>query len=97
MTAKLPEFLALVHPALKAEGIDIEPKKAKRAVLAMLSKLGGIPIPSPMEAQQALEDARTLELKNQGISVEKIALRLGCNRATIYRRLNRALKLKLTA
>lgn len=92
MTAKLPAFLTLMQHILEAQGI--EPHKAKKAVSAMLSEPGGIPIPSIGEIQQARNDARALDLMNQDVPAEVIARRVGCSRATVYRRANRALKLK---
>jgi DNA-directed RNA polymerase specialized sigma24 family protein len=91
----IPTLLRAYQRVLEAHGI--ERYTAKRISLALLLDIGTMPSPTPSELRQFQEDERACSLMNQGVPAEVIALRAGCSRSTVYKRVNRALDLKRTA
>jgi len=79
------------------ERLGVDTETAKRAALSVLLELDRVPIPRPLEVEQMRTDQRALQLSNQGLPPVIVALRGGCDEATVYRRIQRARSLKRTA
>lgn len=94
MTDFLP-FLTLCRGVL--EGFGMAPEKAREAALELLVKIDQAPIPSPHDVAQLRRDFRVLKLLEQSVPAEVVAIRLGCDRSTVYRAQARARALKRAA
>ena len=87
-------FLALCRRVLEAY---LPPEEARQAALELLVKIDQAPIPSCHEVARIRRDWRIRELLNQGVPADVVALRLDCDRSTVYRAQARARALRLVA
>ena len=90
MTDPLP-LLALLRRELARH---MPPDEAARAAIPIFLSLEDAEIPTGREFETIRRDLRILEFVRQGVSAEVVALRIGCDRATVYRAQTRALALK---